>query len=286
MIDYSYVECSTACITAIVEFCDHFPDYRRTEVDAALSRGRSFLKSIQRSDGSWYGSWGCCFTYATWFGIEGLVAAGESVHSPHVTKAVQYLLSHQRANGGWGEDFTSCYDKAYAAKGAERYGKGGSGVVNTAWALLALMAAGTKDTAAVRRGIEYLMAEQRENGDWKQEGITGVFNRACGISYTQYTWEAQLVDFAAEVLPDGLGWPRMASLTACRCSRARPSCSRAIASDCMLIATLIRCSRARPSCSQAIASAVASWRARPRRSARRCAAWCCATRRGSSSNDV
>ena len=107
-----------------------------------------------------------------------------------------------------------------------------------------------------------------------------------GISYTQYTWEAQLVDFAAEVLPDGLGWPRMASLTACRCSRARPSCSRAIASDCMLIATLIRCSRARPSCSQAIASAVASWRARPRRSARRCAAWCCATRRGSSSNDV
>ena len=30
------------------------------------------LKSIQRDDGSWYGSWGCCFTYAGWFGIEGL----------------------------------------------------------------------------------------------------------------------------------------------------------------------------------------------------------------------
>ena len=23
-------------------------------------------------------------------------------------------------------------------------------------------------------------------GDWPQEGIAGVFNRACGISYTQY----------------------------------------------------------------------------------------------------
>ena len=30
------------------------------------------------------------------------------------------------------------------------------------------------------------MAEQLPNGDWKQEGIAGVFNRACGISYTQY----------------------------------------------------------------------------------------------------
>ena len=30
------------------------------------------------------------------------------------------------------------------------------------------------------------MSEQLPNGDWKQEGIAGVFNRACGISYTQY----------------------------------------------------------------------------------------------------
>ena len=55
-----------------------------------------------------------------------------------------------------------------------------------AWALLALMAAKSKDRAAIERGIAYLRAEQRENGDWKQEGIAGVFNRACGISYTQY----------------------------------------------------------------------------------------------------
>ena len=30
------------------------------------------------------------------------------------------------------------------------------------------------------------MSEQLPNGDWKQEGIAGVFNRACGISYTAY----------------------------------------------------------------------------------------------------
>ena len=68
----------------------------------------------------------------------------------------------------------------------ERYGTGGSGVVNTAWALLALMAAGCEDARAVQRGVAYLQQQQRPNGDWEQEGIAGVFNRACGISYTQY----------------------------------------------------------------------------------------------------
>jgi squalene cyclase len=68
----------------------------------------------------------------------------------------------------------------------ERWGNGGSGVVNTAWALLALMAAKSPDRAAIRRGIDYLLDQQRSNGDWDQEGIAGVFNRACGISYTQY----------------------------------------------------------------------------------------------------
>ena len=43
---------------------------------------------------------------------------------------------------------------------------GGSGVVPTSWALLALMAAKCPDTAAVARGIAYLVAEQRPCGDW------------------------------------------------------------------------------------------------------------------------
>ena len=52
--------------------------------------------------------------------------------------------------------------------------------------MLALLAASCDDAEALRRGAEYLMSEQLPNGDWKQEGIAGVFNRACGISYTQY----------------------------------------------------------------------------------------------------
>ena len=91
----------------------------------------------------------------------------------------------------------------------------GSAVVQTSWALLGLMAAGCTDIMALRRGVDFLRARQLPSGgkkrssagslnfidplaaddvadyrrccaDWPQEGITGVFNRACGITYTAY----------------------------------------------------------------------------------------------------
>ena len=68
----------------------------------------------------------------------------------------------------------------------DSYGDDGSGVVNTAWALLALSAAKCEDVDAVKRGVKYLISRQLPSGDWPQEGIAGVFNRACGITYTAY----------------------------------------------------------------------------------------------------
>merc|ERR550514_2012133 len=100
-----------ASLSAIYLFHKHFPGHRTAEVRAAIDAGRHFIKSIQRDDGSWYGSWGCCFTYGTWFGVEGLVLSGEPANSPSLRKACDFLISKQNANGGWGEDFTSCYDK-------------------------------------------------------------------------------------------------------------------------------------------------------------------------------
>jgi squalene cyclase len=92
----------------------------------------------------------------------------------------------------------------------QQLGDGQSGVVQTAWALLTLMAAGCENRAAIDRGIAFLMSKQvcltiaivlcliailtgrvfsnpqLSSGDWDQEGITGVFNRSCGITYTAY----------------------------------------------------------------------------------------------------
>jgi lanosterol synthase/cycloartenol synthase len=186
MIDYSYVELTMAALTGLVEFHERFPEHRSTEIQQSVRRGNEFFKSIQRDDGSWYGSWACCFCYGCWFGVEGLIKSGEPLSSPSIKKACEFLLRHQRPNGGWGEDFTSCYDKDYAENGMAAYGDGGSGVVNTAWALMALAAAKCENVAAIKRGVQYLIHRQLPSGDWPQEGIAGVFNRACGITYTAY----------------------------------------------------------------------------------------------------
>ncbi|GMH92027.1 hypothetical protein TL16_g12226, partial [Triparma laevis f. inornata] len=186
MIDYSYVECSMASLTALFDFQELYPEHRKQEIKTALTKGKKFIKSIQRSDGSWYGSWACCFCYGTWFGVEGLVACGEG-DSSNVKLAMKFLKSKQCENGGWGEDFRSCYNKSYSPTGAERYGdEQGACVINTAWSLLALIKGGEGDSDCVERGVEYLMRRQLNTGDWPQEGISGVFNRSCGITYTSY----------------------------------------------------------------------------------------------------
>ena len=41
--------------------------------------------------------------------------SGEPAGSDHLRRACAFLLSKQNANGGWGEDFTSCYDKVTLA---------------------------------------------------------------------------------------------------------------------------------------------------------------------------
>jgi len=189
MIDYSYVECSCASMTALASFRRKFPEHRAAEIEGALRRGGRFILSIQRPDGSWYGSWGVCFTYATWFGVEALMCAGLGASHRGVRRAVRWLLAQQNADGGWGESYRSCVDKAYDGSAEACWADGASGVVQTSWALLALMAAevhSPKEKAAVEKGMRLLMKRQQPSGDWDQEGITGVFNRSCGITYTAY----------------------------------------------------------------------------------------------------
>ena len=64
----------------------------------------------------------------------------------------------------------------------------GSHVVNTAWALLALVAAGyhKRDQRPLDAAARCLMNSQLSNGDWPQQHISGVFNRNCMITYANY----------------------------------------------------------------------------------------------------
>ncbi|CAI7820103.1 unnamed protein product, partial [Closterium sp. NIES-54] len=108
----SYVECTSASIQALTAFTRAHSDYRADDIEQAIWKARGFLVDIQRDDGSWYGSWGVCFTYGTWFGISGLVAAGARYETSNaVRKAVRFLLDKQLPAGGWGESYLSSQDK-------------------------------------------------------------------------------------------------------------------------------------------------------------------------------
>ena len=62
----------------------------------------------------------------------------------------------------------------------------GSLVVQTAWALIALMKAKYPHREPVQRGIKLLMDRQQPNGEWLQEAVEGVFNKTCVISFPNY----------------------------------------------------------------------------------------------------
>ncbi len=179
MISYSYVETTSACVQALAAFTRRFPGAKASEVRAAIERGRQYLLAQQRPDGSFYGSWGVCFTYGTWFGIEGLLAAGDAPSSGPVQSAAEFLVQKQRGDGGWGESYKACVERTWVEHPQ------GSQVVHTAWALMGLMSARPSDPA-VERGARHLLSAQQADGSFPEQGITGVFNKTCMIHYDNY----------------------------------------------------------------------------------------------------
>uniref|UniRef100_A0A669F5R0 Terpene cyclase/mutase family member n=1 Tax=Oreochromis niloticus TaxID=8128 RepID=A0A669F5R0_ORENI len=184
MIDYTYVECTSAVMQALRHFQKVYPDHRAEEIRSTLREGLEYCRKVQRPDGSWEGSWGVCFTYGMWFGLEAFACMGHVYENgrhvcEEVQKACRFLLDRQMPEGGWGEDFESCEQRRYIQSGSAQ-------IHNTCWALLGLMAVRHPDRKSIERGVQMLIDEQLPNGDWPQENIAGVFNKSCAISYTSY----------------------------------------------------------------------------------------------------
>jgi squalene-hopene/tetraprenyl-beta-curcumene cyclase len=147
----------------------------------AMARGLAFLRAAQEPDGSWFGRWGTNYVYGTWSVLCGLNAAGENMQAPYVRKAVDWLIGRQHADGGWGESCASYWperkDEPVASLPSQ-----------TAWALLALMAAGEAGSDAVLRGIAYLEATPREGAKWQEELYNAVgFPRVFYLRYYGYS---------------------------------------------------------------------------------------------------
>lgn len=146
-----------------------------------VADGVAYLRKTQHPEGSWYGRWGMNFIYGTWSVLCALNMAGVDRNDPMMRKAAGWLASIQNKDGGWGEDAVS-YRLDY--KGWE---PAPSTASQTAWALLALMAAGEVDHPAVARGVEYLIATQNEKGLWDESRYTATgFPRVFYLRYHGY----------------------------------------------------------------------------------------------------
>ncbi len=128
--------------------------------------GIDWLDREQEQDGSWFGRWGVNHVYGTWSVLTALQAAGVDPEDARFKRAVNWLNTHQNADGGWGEDCRSYVDRAWI-------GRGQSTASQTAWALIALHAANAADSAEARRGLEWLCATQRPDGTWDEPYYTG-----------------------------------------------------------------------------------------------------------------
>jgi squalene/oxidosqualene cyclase-like protein len=179
MVDYSYVECTSACVQALVAARARFPGRFDAAIDDAVRRGECFLRERQRGDGSWEGSWGVCFSYGTWFAVAGLLAAGATPADTAIARACWFLGDRQLADGGWGEDGSSCAKRRWVQLDA------GHGV-NTAWALHTLVRARRAASEPARRGARFLVDLQESDGDWPRQRISGVFNKTALINYENY----------------------------------------------------------------------------------------------------
>ncbi|WP_375502839.1 squalene--hopene cyclase [uncultured Jatrophihabitans sp.] len=148
--------------------------------DESLARGVRWLLDAQEADGSWFGRWGTNYVYGTGAVVPALVAAGITPDTEPIRRATAWLVEHQNVDGGWGEDLRSYVDPSWA-------GRGESTPSQTAWALLALLAADEHDSTAVERGIGWLVDTQRADGGWDEELYTGTgFPGDFYLSYEMY----------------------------------------------------------------------------------------------------
>lgn len=116
--------------------------------------------------GAWPGRWGVHYLYGTWCVLEGLAALRMPLTNPMIQRATHWLKAVQCHDGGWGESCAGYLENRFVPLD--------HGVPSqTAWALMALIAAGQAESEAVERGIRFLLQRQQDDGHWDEAEFTG-----------------------------------------------------------------------------------------------------------------
>jgi 2,3-oxidosqualene cyclase len=179
MTDQSYIECTGSCLVALARFRAAVPTHTPKRIARAIARGARFLLSRQRRDGAFPGSWGVYLTYGTFHAVRGLRAAGLPPDHPVLRRAADWLIEHQKFDGGWGEHFAGCLRQEYVEHPTSQ-------ATMTSWAVLALVEVVGANHPAVRRGAEWLAAHQGADGSWAREAVNGVFFGTAMLDYDLY----------------------------------------------------------------------------------------------------
>jgi lanosterol synthase len=181
MTDFSCPEPTASCVSALARFRRDHPGYQPGRVNHAISGGVGHLRSCQRPDGSYRGSWGINFTYAACFIIEALLTAGVPASDPAIYRAVSWLRQHQKPDGGWGEHYTSCLTGHYAEHPDSQ-------AAMTAWALLVLLRTAGPGDPAARRALRCLVSLQQHGtgGGWPHQAASGIFFQTAVLDYRLY----------------------------------------------------------------------------------------------------
>ena len=146
------------------------------QVQAALK----YIRSQQEPDGSWYGRWGVNYIYGTWQVLRGLRALRIDMSQPWIVRGRDWLRSVQLPDGGWGERCNTYDDPVFK-------GQGPATPSQTAWAVMGLCAMGDPNDPALKRGIDWLIRNQNEDGSWTEEEITGTgFPKVFYLKYDMY----------------------------------------------------------------------------------------------------
>ncbi len=173
LLDPPTVDVTARCVSFLAQLGD-------AADHPTMARALGYLRREQEKDGSWFGRWGTNHVYGTWSALCALNAAGVAHDDPMIMRAVGWLLAHQRFDGGWGES-----NDTYAGAAPGVYHD--SVPSQTAWAVLALMAAGKVDHPAVARGVAWLQDRLRDDGTWDEPAYSGVgFPRVFYLRYHGY----------------------------------------------------------------------------------------------------
>ncbi|KAL8737235.1 MAG: hypothetical protein Q9181_001889 [Wetmoreana brouardii] len=158
----------------------------KLRVEASSERAMSYLFSEQEASGAFWGRWGNNYNYGTGNVLRGMVhfAHKNADVRKSVARAIQWFLSVQNTDGGWGEDLLS-----YSFP--EMAGQGESTAAQTAWALLSLQPYRSNPDSAIEKGIRWLVTNQKvisEHGrSWPTDLYTATgFPKVLYLGYPYY----------------------------------------------------------------------------------------------------